>query len=160
MARKPERSALGLSNEKARHEGGPFSDPKIRNSGVASGRDRGGEISLQSIPAGPEGPDAPRIGPGRVAYAIAGTAGRKALAEAARLELTGGQWKVLAAVLSLTALYSKLEDPTTEQEIADFAHLGVRHTRRVLEQLHTLGLITWAPRRGVGRSIVGLPAPP
>ncbi|HEY3123359.1 MAG TPA: hypothetical protein VGK70_04780 [Thermoanaerobaculia bacterium] len=146
-------------NEKAHHEGGPFSDPKIRNSDVAIGRDRGGEISSINIAADHGGAD-PRVGLGRVAYATAGEATRSAYAAAARLNLTSGQWQVLAAVVRLTASYSKLQSPTTEEEIAGFARLGVRQTRRILEQLHELGLIIWQPRRGIGISMVGLPAPP
>jgi hypothetical protein len=153
----------GSANEEAHPEGGLSSDPKIRNSEVASGRDRVGEISSVNVAADHGGTDgaAPTAvpGPGRVPYRVAGKAGRQALTAAAGLGLTNGQWKVLAAVVSLTALYSKLEDPAEEQEIADLARLGVRQTRRVLSQLHTLELITWKPRRGRGRSTVELPPP-
>lgn len=98
--------------------------------------------------------------PARDSYAAVGVAIRQAVARANGERLTGGEQRVLLAVLALVSSYSRLRDRVYVFQVADLAGgLTERHTRTCLEKLGRLGIIYWEPRRGHSvQSVLGLPA--
>lgn len=106
----------------------------------------------------------------RVPYAVAGAAGRDVLQLAASLSgsdrLNATEWRVLAAVVAHTALFSRLEDKLAHRTIAEWIGLELtaangRRVKRALRRLADLGLVSYRPGEStpaVGRrsSTVGL----
>jgi phage replication O-like protein O len=84
-------------------------------------------------------------------YAVVGRAHRAALERAAALDprLKGREWATLAAVLGLTAAYSRLSDRVYADDVARLAGLNERTVRQALKTLSERGVIVWRPRRGV-----------
>lgn len=95
----------------------------------------------------------------RDSYATVGAALRQAIDRANRAGLSGGEQRVLLAVVALVSSYSRLRDRVYVFQIAAATGgLSERHTRTCLEKLARQGIIYWEPRRGHGvQSIVGLP---
>jgi hypothetical protein len=89
---------------------------------------------------------------------------RDVLERAARSlpRLNGTQWRVLSAVVGLTATYSKLLDSTYVAKIAELADLDakdltLKNTKRSLKMLVERGLIEYDPANKHGeRTLIGL----
>jgi len=95
----------------------------------------------------------------RVPYRTAGAAARAAFRKARQLGCGLEELATLQAVVSLTALYSKLEDHVSHAQLAMEAGLHPRNARRALSSLAAKGLISYEPGRGRGNlSWVGLPS--
>jgi hypothetical protein len=82
---------------------------------------------------------------------------------ATALRVNGTQWRVLTAVLALTATYSKQFDETYVARIAELADLdhddpSLKRTKRALKVLSQQNLIIYRPavRHGQG-TVIGLP---
>jgi hypothetical protein len=110
----------------------------------------------------------------RVTYVEAGAAMRLAFERASTVgeargksRLNGSDWRVLAAVVALTASYSKLEDTVYTGIVARMAGFrgpnedtNARRARRILKKLASLGIIEYEPSRKLREpSIVRLPKP-
>lgn len=94
----------------------------------------------------------------RVAYRVAASAGREAFRRARALGCSMEELAALQAVVSLTALYSKLSDEVSVAEIAEEAALHPKNAARALRSLAGRGVIVYEPGRGRGNiSTVGLP---
>ena len=75
---------------------------------------------------------------------------------AARLTLE--HYRVLTAVVSMTALWSKLSDSAYTEEVAELAGLHVKNAQQRLRELNQLGIIVYRGARGRGkRSFIALP---
>jgi hypothetical protein len=102
---------------------------------------------------------------GSVSYKMVGAAVRRSFQKAAFHEprLSGSDWRVLAAVHTLTASYSKLADYLYVAELARKADLDrkdpmFKATKKSLKRLQEAGAIEWQPSRRHGeRSLVSLP---
>jgi hypothetical protein len=100
---------------------------------------------------------------GSINYREAGQHLRLILARATRARLNGSQWRVLAAVMSLTVSYSKAYDRTYVARIAELAELDRKdprwtETRRALKHLAQAGVISYDPAaRNRMKSLVGVP---
>jgi hypothetical protein len=99
--------------------------------------------------------------PTRDSYLDVGAAMRQALARALERHdrMNDLDWRVLAAVLSLTASHSKFEDGTHANIVATMAFASERRTRDSLDKLRDeLKVISWKPKRGrFSFSTVGIP---
>lgn len=76
---------------------------------------------------------------------------RCAFARASQVRLVQSEWRVLAAVVALTASWSKLEDEAFVAQIAATAKVGQSTCRRALKRLNELGIIAYSGRRGPGQ---------
>lgn len=93
----------------------------------------------------------------RVAYRVAASAGREAFRRARAVGCSMEELAALQAVVSLTALYSKLSDEVSVAEIAEEAALHPKNAARALRALAGRGVIVYEPGRGRGNiSTVGL----
>ncbi len=95
-------------------------------------------------------------------YADVGAAMRQSVRRANAAALGVGDYRVLAAVLEVTASWSRLEVAIDATGLAPLAGMSVRRTRDRLGHLAELSVITWKPKRGIRpdgkpRSRVGLP---
>lgn len=61
-------------------------------------------------------------------------------------------WRVLLAVLHVTALYSRVEDETTVGQLAQLANLSRQRTSESLARLDAAGVIAWTPTRTRGKT--------
>jgi hypothetical protein len=96
----------------------------------------------------------------RAPYRVAASAARDALERARDLGCSLEEHVALEAVVSLTALYSKLTDDVAVAVIAERARLHPKNMARALRRLRDLGVITYEPGRGRGNvSRVGLRVP-
>ena len=97
----------------------------------------------------------------RARYAEVGEALRLAIDRAIALDLPASGWRVVAAVVSLVASYSRLSDRVYVSQIASRASLSERRTREWLKRLDAAGVLSVDLRRGGSgdrpRSVVGLP---
>jgi hypothetical protein len=99
---------------------------------------------------------------GSVPYKEIGAAWRLIFQRAAQGKLNGTDWRVLGAVTSLTATYSKLYDKTSVAQIASLADLdrtdsNLSRTKKALKKLAGLDLIEYQPARKHGEhTLVGL----
>jgi hypothetical protein len=89
----------------------------------------------------------------RTSYKLAGIAGRWTLKAAAQAHpaLKSAEWRVVVAVVSLTALYSKLEDGIAVAQVAEFVGM---HPKTVAPHLRSLNARSDIPIRfeaGIGR---------
>lgn len=84
---------------------------------------------------------------------------RQAISRANALRLSAGEYRVLLAVLSLVASYSRLRDRVyVAQVVTRTEGLSERYVRDCLAKLARLGIIYWEPHRGHGAaSVLGLP---
>jgi hypothetical protein len=92
---------------------------------------------------------------GSVPFAEVGRTLRVVLGGATAARLSGTHWRVLAAVVTLTASYSKTTDRTYVAKIADLAELDatdpkLKRTKRALKHLASKGLIRYEPARKHG----------
>jgi hypothetical protein len=96
---------------------------------------------------------------GRVSYSQAGAAGRAAFEKANKCwpALTEAQRKVLEAVVSLTALYSKLQSRETVGQVAQQADVHRTTAQRALQRLADSDIIIYRPSRTRGQTLIGLP---
>jgi len=101
------------------------------------------------------------MGGERVSYRLAATAAREAFRRARDARCSLEEHVTLEAVVSLTALYSKLIDEVAVAVIAEEARLHPKNTARALRRLRDLGVIFYEPGVGRGRlSRIGLPSAP
>jgi hypothetical protein len=84
---------------------------------------------------------------------------RRALQRAAVNDLTRADWRVLGAVLTLTASYSRTVDFVFVADVARLAGLKTeRSASRSIGRLIRFGVIEWEPGRGRGQpSLLSLP---
>ncbi len=100
----------------------------------------------------------------RDGYSVAAAAGRESLRRAAVVGLTVRQYRVLCAVVSLTALYSRLRDRVYLAQVAAFAY-GVeeakpwmlKKTREALNELDDFGLVVHVAPKGRPNTSTGSP---
>jgi len=101
--------------------------------------------------------------PGSVSYAEMGAVTRLIFQRATVLRLNGTRWRVLAAVVALTATFSKYYDSTFVARIAQMADLDrtdrtLKVTKKTLRYLASVGLIVYEPAERDGqRTLIGLP---
>lgn len=79
----------------------------------------------------------------RDAYPVVGAALRKLVADAASVNLTPRQYRVILAVLHYTVSYSRLHDDVAVGQLADLTGIDRRHVRRCLSELSDLGLVVY-----------------
>lgn len=95
----------------------------------------------------------------RAPYRVAADAGRESFARARRARCSLEEHVVLEAVVSLTALESKLAEDVAVAVIAERAGVHPKNAARSLGRLRDLGVIDYRAGRGRGNvSRVGLPA--
>lgn len=94
----------------------------------------------------------------RERYAAAGRATRDALQRAVTMDddLKARDYRVLLAVVSLTASYSRISDGTSVGQLSELAGLSYARTSESLGRLHDAGVITWEGTRHRGASRVSL----
>jgi hypothetical protein len=98
----------------------------------------------------------------RAPYADVGRAMRTTvdLAFAVSPPLKACDWRILAAVVSKLASWSRLEERVYAVEIAEAAGVHPRRAQRSLQVLAAHGVIRWAPVRGSrSRTLLGLSEP-
>jgi phage replication O-like protein O len=102
---------------------------------------------------------------GSITYKLAGAMTRLVLSRAITARLNGTEWRVLAAVITLTGTYSKPYDRTYVAQIAELAQLdktdpALKRTKRTLRSLARRNLITYDPSQRDGqKSLIGLGDP-
>jgi len=101
----------------------------------------------------------------RATYADAAAAGRQAIERgfAANPPLSCREKDVLLALVSQIALYSRLADRVTPQQVADYIGAPLRTVRRCLTSLQDRGVLIYRPggRKGRGDvSYIGFPQAP
>jgi hypothetical protein len=83
---------------------------------------------------------------------------RVSMAMATDAKLNGTEWRVYAAVLTLTGTWSKLSDYCYTEQVAALANVPPKKTREILGKLGRLRIIVYRPARGRHRrSLIGLP---
>jgi hypothetical protein len=97
----------------------------------------------------------------RDSFSDVGAAVRLTVERAVAADLGVGDWRVLGAVLSLSASWSRLTVAADAPQIAELAGMSVRRTRDRLKRLAAEAVIVWTPRPGTRpdgkpRSVVGL----
>ena len=96
----------------------------------------------------------------RDSYAYVGASIREAQARAIEAgDLVGRDWRVLLAIISLVASYSRTSDTITSQQIAAAAGIEVRNARRSISRLIERGIVTRDPTVGRRAARTGLPSP-
>jgi hypothetical protein len=97
---------------------------------------------------------------GQVPFELAAQAGRESFLRARRAGCTLEEHVVLEAVVSLTALESKLTVEVAVAVVAERASVHPKNASRALGRLRDLGVVDYVPGRGRGHiSRVGLPSP-
>ena len=87
----------------------------------------------------------------RIGYVEAAKAARATFARAREAEpaLTAREWRMLTAVVDLTALYSRMMDRVSHKQLQKLAGISDSRTvRRLLHKLADRGLIVYVPGRG------------
>jgi hypothetical protein len=84
----------------------------------------------------------------RAPYPLAGQALRATAAKACNARLAQSDWRVLSAVLGMTAGYSRLSDRIYVAAIAQAANVGESTARRSLRKLDGLGIIGFHHKQG------------
>lgn len=97
----------------------------------------------------------------RVAYLEAGAAMRQALERAVVMAeyLKPRDWRVLLAVINLTASYSKISDETSVGQVSELSGVSESRAAESLRRLDAAGVIVWKPTRtrgALGPSTVSL----
>lgn len=81
----------------------------------------------------------------RAKYRVASAEGRRTFERSMAVQLSDGERRVLEAIVSLTALYSKLVDEIAVSQIIDFTGLSKSTVLRSLHELKRHGLIRHEP---------------
>jgi hypothetical protein len=91
-------------------------------------------------------------------YLEVGSAAEAAIVRAIAIRLTGEEWRVFSAVLTLTMSYSRFWDWTSIGQLAGIAQLTAKRTSELVNALARYGVVAWMPTRVRDTSRVDLRA--